>query len=193
MEKNGRDFNHLAFGLTFEKVAGGFQYHHSGARCSAYGFGFVRLSVQSNRHTFVQSRAKNLFEKSVVMLFLVIWRHFLCLCKRLLYTCGISIALVIHSLDPRWGLGTQGLDVSTHLQDLYGSSIAFVIHSLNHSLSARLIPSGAFRGWCAVHTLQTEIELYGFVSEPDGTSTITESAANSKAEEEIDEIDLFLK
>ena len=44
-----------------------------------------------------------------------------------------------------------------------------------------------------MHTLQTEIELYGFVSEPDGTSTITESSASSKAEEELDEIDLFLK
>ena len=38
-----------------------------------------------------------------------------------------------------------------------------------------------------------EVELYGFVSEPDGTSTVTESSASSKAEEEIDEIDLFLK
>ena len=39
----------------------------------------------------------------------------------------------------------------------------------------------------------SEIELYGFVSKPDGTSTVTESSASSKAEEEIDEIDLFLK
>ena len=39
-----------------------------------------------------------------------------------------------------------------------------------------------------------EIELYGFVSEPDGTSsTVTQSSDSSKAEEEIDEIDLFLK
>ena len=38
-----------------------------------------------------------------------------------------------------------------------------------------------------------EIELYGFVSEPDGTSTVTQSSDNSKAEEELDEIDLFLK
>ena len=38
-----------------------------------------------------------------------------------------------------------------------------------------------------------EIELYGFVSEPDGTSTVIQSSDNSNAEEEIDEIDLFLK
>ena len=43
---------------------------------------------------------------------------------------------------------------ATYLWDLYGSSIAFVIHSLVHSLSTRLIPAGAFKGWCAVRTLQ---------------------------------------
>ena len=46
---------------------------------------------------------------------------------------------------------------ATYLWDLYGSSIAFVIHSLVHSLSTRLIPSGAFKGWCAVRTLQTAL------------------------------------
>ena len=38
-----------------------------------------------------------------------------------------------------------------------------------------------------------EIELYGFVSEPDGTSTVTESSNSSKTEEEIGEIELYLK
>ena len=38
-----------------------------------------------------------------------------------------------------------------------------------------------------------EIELYGFVSESDGASTVTQSSASSKTEEELDEIDLFLK
>ena len=40
--------------------------------------------------------------------------------SRLLPTCGIPIALTIRSLDPRWGLGTQGPDVSTHLPRLRG-------------------------------------------------------------------------
>ena len=57
-------------------------------------------------------------------------------------------------LIPRWGLGSRDCGVSTHLQDLYGISIAFPIRSLDHSLSVRLIPSGAFKGWCAVRTLQ---------------------------------------
>ncbi len=59
------------FGLTCEKVGGDFQCHHGGARGSlshslstrlipAYGFTLVRLSVQSNRCTFVQSRAEGL-------------------------------------------------------------------------------------------------------------------------------------
>ena len=42
-----------------------------------------------------------------------------------------------------------------YLWDLYGISIAFLIRSLDHSLFARLIPSGAFKGWWAVPTLQT--------------------------------------
>jgi hypothetical protein len=50
------------FWLTCEKVGRGFQYHHGGARCPAYGFGVVQLSAQPNRCTFVQSRAKNLIE-----------------------------------------------------------------------------------------------------------------------------------
>ena len=41
-----------------------------------------------------------------------------------------------------------------YLWDLYGSSIAVTNRSLDHSLSTRLIPSGALRGWCAVRTLQ---------------------------------------
>ena len=32
---------------------------------------------------------------------------------------------------------------ATYLWDLYGISIAFAIHSLDHSLSTRLIPAGA--------------------------------------------------
>ena len=43
---------------------------------------------------------------------------------------------------------------ATYLWDLYGNSIAFPIWSLDHSLSTRLIPAGAFKGWCAVRTLQ---------------------------------------
>ena len=39
----------------------------------------------------------------------------------------VSIALVIHSLDPGWGLGTRGFDVSINLK----VSIALVIHSLD--------------------------------------------------------------
>ncbi len=41
---------------------------------------------------------------------------------------------------------------ATYLWDLYGISIALVVHSLDHSLFARLIPAGAVRGWCAVRT-----------------------------------------
>ena len=55
--------------LTYEKVGSDFQCHHGGARGSlshslsarlipAYGFGVVRLSVEPNRFTFVQSRAQ---------------------------------------------------------------------------------------------------------------------------------------
>ena len=39
-----------------------------------------------------------------------------------------------------------------YLRDLYGISIA--LRSLSRSLSTRLIPAGAFKGWCAVRTLQ---------------------------------------
>ena len=35
------------------------------------------------------------------------------------------------------------LSPATYLRDLYGISIAFVIHSLDRSLSTRLIPAGA--------------------------------------------------
>ena len=38
-----------------------------------------------------------------------------------------------------------------------------------------------------------EIELYGFVSESDGASTVTQTSTSSTTEEEVDEIDLFLK
>ena len=38
-----------------------------------------------------------------------------------------------------------------------------------------------------------EIELYGFVSESDGASTVTQTSTSSTTEEELDEIDLFLK
>ena len=53
---------------------------------------------------------------------------------------------------------------ATYPWDLYGISIAFVVHSLDHSLwdllspslstqlIVRLIPAGAVRGWCAVRT-----------------------------------------
>ena len=43
---------------------------------------------------------------------------------------------------------------ATYLWDLYGSSIAFVIHLLDHALSTRLIPAGAFKCRCAERTLQ---------------------------------------
>ena len=46
-------------------------------------------------------------------------------------------------LSPLWGLGAWGL------WRFYKPS-----RSLSHSLFVRLIPSGAFRGWCAVRTLQ---------------------------------------
>ena len=86
---------------------------------------------------------------------------FSCFCNCSLYTCGISIALTIRSLDPRWGLDAWGFGVSIHLQDLYGISIAFPNRSLDHSLFARLIPFGAFRGWCAgdvlSHSLSTRL------------------------------------
>ncbi|MDE0298391.1 MAG: hypothetical protein OXN17_07145 [Candidatus Poribacteria bacterium] len=39
--------------------------------------------------------------------------------------CWISIALVIHSLDPRWGLVHGALGVSIHLQDLYRTHYPF--------------------------------------------------------------------
>ena len=79
-----------AFWQTIEKVGSGFLYHADNVlgalefrRClagqgdlyqdllspslsarliPAYGLGVVRLPVQPNRCTFVQSRAKNLFE-----------------------------------------------------------------------------------------------------------------------------------
>ena len=47
-----------------------------------------------------------------------------------LYTCGISIALAIRSVNPRWGLDVQGF------RCIYTPA------------------SGAFKGWCAVRTLQ---------------------------------------
>ena len=41
--------------------------------------------------------------------------------------------------------------------------------------------------------LIAEIELYSFVTESDTASTVTQSSTSSKTEEELDEIDLFLK
>ena len=64
---------------------------------------------------------------------------------------GISIVLIIHSVDPRLPLSGEGtsplwaIDVSwgnrmAIAQDLLsGSSIAFAIHSVDRSLSGRLI------------------------------------------------------
>ena len=49
---------------------------------------------------------------------------------------GISIALIIHSLDP--SLITQFI---ARYQDLYGNSIAVTNRSLDHSLFAHLIYS----------------------------------------------------
>ena len=60
------------------------------------------------------------------------------------HTCRISIAVAIRFLDPTLGLGY------TRFRRFYTPS-----GSLSHSLSVRLIPAGAFRGWCAVRTLQT--------------------------------------
>ena len=71
-----------SFWLTCEKVGSGFQYHDGGVKGSlsgstiafvihsvdrslfvhlipVYGLGFVRLSVQPKRHTFVHSPAKS--------------------------------------------------------------------------------------------------------------------------------------
>ena len=36
------------------------------------------------------------------------------------YRTGFAIALLIQSLDARWGLGARGSGVSIHLQELYG-------------------------------------------------------------------------
>ncbi len=55
------------------------------------------------------------------------------LCEFNAYTCGISIALAIHSFDP---LGLWSV-VSSRFYKPAGS--------LSHSLSTRLIPSGAKR------------------------------------------------
>ena len=56
------------------------------------------------------------------------------------------------------------LSPATYLWDLYGSSIAFPIRSLDHSLSTRLIPAGA-RGHTGVlaflHTFKISM---GFLS-----------------------------
>ena len=61
----------------------------------------------------------------------------------LLSATYLSIALVIHSFDPTLGLKF------TRFWRFYTP-----LGSLSHSLFARLIPSGAFKGWCAVRTLQ---------------------------------------
>ena len=69
---------------------------------------------------------------------------------------GISIALVIHSLDPLWGYLCM-------VSPRYYTPSGFLSHSLWDLLSpslstqliVRLILSGAFRGRCAVRTLQT--------------------------------------
>ena len=48
--------------------------------------------------------------------------------SRSLFTLLISLSsrlMVIHSIDPRWGLSARGSGVSIHLQDLYEISIAW--------------------------------------------------------------------
>ena len=62
---------------------------------------------------------------------------------RLFCTFKVSIAFAIRSVDPPLGLGFTGL------WRFYTPS-----RSLSHSLFAHLIPSGAFKGWCAVRTLR---------------------------------------
>ena len=42
-------------------------------------------------------------------------QNLMILCEFQFYTCGISIALVIHSFDPRWGFGIWGIHISTNL------------------------------------------------------------------------------
>ena len=63
--------------------------------------------------------------------------------------CGIPIALVIHSLDPRRGLGARGFGVlytfGISIALTMGSSIAFVIHSVDRSFDLALALSKAGR------------------------------------------------
>ena len=51
---------------------------------------------------------------------------------------GSTIALAIHSFDPL-ECGNLDISYSIDIEDLYGSSIAFVIHSVDRSLFTRLI------------------------------------------------------
>ena len=44
-------------------------------------------------------------------------------------------------LPPLWGFAVARINVSIHIQDFYEISIAFVVHSLDHSLSARFDPT----------------------------------------------------
>ena len=45
------------------------------------------------------------------------------------------------------------------LRNLYGISIALVIHSLDHSLFVRLILAGDVRGWCAGDLYRSRFSL----------------------------------
>ena len=63
----------------------------------------------------------------------------------------MDIFLVVGALLP---VGPAGVSAFLHTFkiSIAGFAIALAIHSLD--LFARLIPSGASRGWCAVRTLQ---------------------------------------
>ena len=68
---------------------------------------------------------------------------FSCFCRELLHTCRISIALVIHSLDPTLGLRSVGFRCYyTPSRSLSPSLFAQLRDLLSRSLSTRLIPLG---------------------------------------------------
>ena len=59
-------------------------------------------------------------------------------------------AIYLSPLLVRWGLGTQGFGVST-----VGFPLSEMVIDSLPRWHITFRPSGAFRGWCAVCTLQT--------------------------------------